>query len=602
MKVIDVCGCDRREARRSRGRGRAIWLTLVLGLGAGRLAAMDVTLVAKTPGPVPVGVLVTFKAEVTGPRSGALWYRFRVREAGGDFRTIRDYGPIPSLRWTAVDSEGDYEMELSVRDRKTGETKEALSTVRFDPRVSDQYAVNPTSHPLVYLFSAPACESGMARVEYVASDAGVLDTEWKPCRSRRTMNFLLGALRPQATYSATLVMERTGFRVSSPPVAFSTGSGPSDVPAATVLRAAPATSQGVLLQANLFSRATATDLNGNLLWYGPSDLTYVTRPEIGGRFFGVIVEGINPARDVVREFDLTGMTVSETNVARVNEQLAERGARAISGFHHEATRLPDGNLLVLASVEQILTDVQGPGPVDVIGDMVLILDRDLQVVWTWDTFDHLDPARAAVLGETCASGGCPPHYLSTTAHDWTHGNSVQRTPDGNLLLSLRHQDWVIKIDYRDGLGNGAVLWKLGKDGDFTLDPPGEAWFSHQHDARFDPTDASSVTLFDNGNSRIAFSPGETSRGLAIHIDENAKTARFVHDTDFPFFAFALGSAQRLEDGGYHFNAGWIIDPAAPASPFAESIETDAAGNIVFSIRTPALIYRSFRMRNLDSGP
>ena len=41
----------------------------------------------------------------------------------------------------------------------------------------------------------------------------------------------------------------------------------------------------------------------------------------------------------------------------------------------------------------MLTGVQGKGTVDVLGDMILVLDRDLQVVWTWDAFDHLDPHR-----------------------------------------------------------------------------------------------------------------------------------------------------------------------------------------------------------------
>ena len=105
---------------------------------------------------------------------------------------------------------------------------------------------------------------------------------------------------------------------------------------------------------------------------------------------------------------------------------------------------------------------------DVVGDIILVLDSNLQVQWAWDTFDHLDPHRLATLNETCAavSGGCPPIRLAALANNWTHGNSVQLTPDGNILYSARHQDWVIKIDYRNGKGTGDILWRLGKDGDF----------------------------------------------------------------------------------------------------------------------------------------
>ena len=51
-------------------------------------------------------------------------------------------------------------------------------------------------------------------------------------------------------------------------------------------------------------------------------------------------------------------------------------------------------------VEQVQTDVQGSArSVDAIGDMILVLDQDLRVIWTWDAFDHLDPHRLATLNE-----------------------------------------------------------------------------------------------------------------------------------------------------------------------------------------------------------
>src|SRR5207245_7378417 len=64
---------------------------------------------------------------------------------------------------------------------------------------------------------------------------------------------------------------------------------------------------------------------------------------------------------------------------------------------------------------------------------------------------------------------------------------------------LRHQDWVIKIDYRNGAGDGHVIWRLGQGGDFTVnstDP--NPWFSHQHNAHY--IDDHTLILFDNGRS------------------------------------------------------------------------------------------------------
>ena len=110
---------------------------------------------------------------------------------------------------------------------------------------------------------------------------------------------------------------------------------------------------------------------------------------------------------IVREFDLTGMTVLETNAARVNEQLAAMGMRSISAFHHEARRLPDGKILVLAAVEQILTDVQGPGPVDVLGDMIIVMDSNLQVVVGLGRFRPPGRDAACNLERSVCSGGLP---------------------------------------------------------------------------------------------------------------------------------------------------------------------------------------------------
>ena len=152
-----------------------------------------------------------------------------------------------------------------------------------------------------------------------------------------------------------------------------------------------------------------------------------------------------------------------------------------------------------------------------LGDIIIVLNNDLEVVWAWNSFDHLDVTRMATLNETCApvGGGCPPFHNSQIANDWLHGNSVQQTPDGDLLYSARHQDWLIKIDYRFGEGSGNVIWRLGKDGDFQAisDDP-YPWFSHQHDAGFTP-DGSLLTVFDNGNMRFSTDESTHSRGQVV---------------------------------------------------------------------------------------
>ena len=68
-----------------------------------------------------------------------------------------------------------------------------------------------------------------------------------------------------------------------------------------------------------------------------------------------------------------------------------------------------------------------------------------QPVWAWNEFNHLDINRR------------PYSYP-----DWTHTNAVLYSKDdGNLIISIRHQNWLVKIDYNNGAGAGDILWKLG---------------------------------------------------------------------------------------------------------------------------------------------
>jgi hypothetical protein len=184
--------------------------------------------------------------------------------------------------------------------------------------------------------------------------------------------------------------------------------------------------------------------------------------------------------------------------------------------------------------------------------------------------------------------------LAALANDWTHGNSVQLTPDGNILYSARHQDWVIKIDYRNGAGTGDILWRLGKNGDFQfLSSDPYPWFSHQHDANMDASGI--LKVFDNGNLRNAADPTANSRGQVFQLDEVNHTATPLVNANLGDYSMALGSAQALPNGNYHFHLGYI-----PTNNSTRIVEVDHTGNIVYDMTIVELQYRSFRMQDLYS--
>jgi arylsulfate sulfotransferase len=559
-------------------------------------SAMSVSLVPSTPSPAPVGTVVTWTAKVSDPNPGRLWYRFSAHESGQESFVIKDYGPDAALDWTASDHEGLYVVEISVRNTDTGDTANDVASFQMHSLViGGRPVITATSHPLVFLYSAPSCgASARMRVRFTSSDGVAHTTPFRDCQPGLSMNFYLAGLRPEMDYSVKHIIDTGSALVEGPVIPLTTPSAPLALATQTVLQppAAP-TPDGILLQATIMTNSLATDLNGNLVWYYPGNVTFITRPEPGGRFFGIVEnQAGDQSAQIVREFDLTGMTVLETNAARVNEQLTAMGMRSISAFHHEARRLPDGRILVLGAVEQILTDVQGPGSIDVLGDMIIVLDSNLQVVWAWDAFDHLDVTRRATLNDQCAPGACPSLFLDVTANDWLHGNSVQQTPDGNLLYSSRSQDWVIKIDYQKGFGGGDVIWRLGKDGDFQINSTDPSpWFSHQHDPQF-LADNTTLTLFDNGNLRNFLDPTANSRGQVIQLDEQNRIANLIVNIDMGQFSFALGAAQKLPNGDYHFDVGYLLDGTSIA------VEVDPSGNTVYALQAGAPEYRSFRMRDL----
>ena len=156
----------------------------------------------------------------------------------------------------------------------------------------------------------------------------------------------------------------------------------------------------------------------------------------------------------MREVDLAGRTVREITADQLNVALRAAGyPLQIASVHHEVIRRSNGHWILLVNEYRDFQDLPGhPGKTSVLGDALVDLDTNNQPVWVWRAFDHLDINRQPIWFP-----------------DWTHANAIVYTADGNLLLSMRHQSWVIKIDYANGTGTGDVLWRLGADGDFAIE-------------------------------------------------------------------------------------------------------------------------------------
>ena len=571
------------------------------------IAPTDVTLNPSLPSGQLVGAPITW---TSGASAASPIYRFSVARGDDPFRVVRDYRPASNFTWTPM-AEGTYHIKVTVRDGfGSSESTELVADYDVQSRVSGSTpVVTPTANTLVALYSAPPCAAGSLSVAFRPTGTTRWDvTNAVPCRPGVSVNLYVGGMRANSAYDIVHFVVNSSARVNGPLMSFTTGTPPALPTSSVTLAPDPVLSSAaddviVHSLASTLPGSTiwgyATDLAGRPVWYydaGPNGAPL--RPLTGGTMLLQAPEAALRGQ-LLREVDLAGNTLRETGVTRLNEQLTAMGHQNIIAIHHDALRTPGGLTVVMGFTERLFTDVQGAvGDVDVLGDSLIALDQDWQVVWEWDAFDHLDINRAATLDDKCRADNplCPPLQLAPIANDWLHANSLDLTSDGHLLISLRNQDWIIKIDFANGTGTGNVLWRLGKDGDFSLESADPyPWLSHAHSVSVvSPTQ---IAVFDNGNVRcVGAGPECHSRGQMYVIDEIQRQATLALNVDLGSYSNAWGAAFRLSNGNLGFNSG--KQKTLQGGFFADTIEVLPSSATVYDLRTIAPMYRVFRMKNL----
>jgi arylsulfate sulfotransferase len=643
-----------------------LWVNALLAVVAAPAFATVhiVSMKPSLPSPQPIGTPIQWTVTATDTNPGPLTFQFNLASSSKPLAMVEDFnvGTVNKATWQAqpfawfpAGPEGSYEIQVIAKDFTSGETDSRSVHFTVTPLVTGSNpVVIPTSNPLVALFSAPACPAGSTmRVSFHRQTAGsaVSTTNWASCHATATMTFEIAGMYPSTAYVMLAQTRTNGIIANGPPAAFTTGHLPTNISFPTFDVKVPIgpntdSAEPLLLwglsQLGMETnwRDVATDLAGNIIWFydtNSSQPDLLTRPLANGGML-TIQDGVawNPASQdgqLLRQIDLAGNVVRETNTGAIQQELLALGAAeagpctaiaspapvgsvCLGAFHHEAIELPNGDVAVLADIERIFpAGTQGDTsglPVDVAGDMIVVLNTNWQAVWYFDAFEHLDVSRAAVLGETCAAAeaGCPPMFLlgagiAPLAHDWLHANSLYYWPqNSDLICSLKDQDWVVKIDYNNGAGTGNVLWLMGPDGSFdfnnvTGDP--WPWFSHQHDVSLMNNGAGPMLLFDNGDTRVAAPPiglgfsgcqpsDCDSRGMALSFDETSLTVTPVLSLDLGSYVPADGAAQSLSNGDYFFFVALVVTTSAIDS---YAIESGAAGQVL-DIQGPEG-YRAWRM-------
>lgn len=486
-------------------------------------------------------------------------------------------------------------------------------------------SVSGTQNPLVAAYSiqtALEC-AGQVAVEFGPDTTYGRLTAWYPTSGNlQQSTILVAGMRASTAYHMRALAQCPG---STTPIAtadttFTTGPLPAlAFPKLTVTRPNPVPSSPENPGIELIdvtatgTPALFTDRDANPIWYydvGSGNYPYVFKLLPNGHILMIITDAGNLGISTLREIDLAGNTIREMDTPTLGQKMQAAGYNFIPNtYHHDFLLLNSGHVIVLTN---FLNNVNSPtgysGATPVLGDGLIDLDENWNPVWAWNSFDYLSPNRHL--------NGLP---------DWTHSNAIVYSPsDGNLFLSMRHQSWVLKINYNNGSGSGNVLWHLGYQGDFDLTNNGvptddpSLWFSFQHFPSIVNQNGPQTTLavWDNGDNRVLDDSGDVcgaapsfvpcySRPAVLNLDEGAMVADLLWANPLPYFGVWGGSINQLGNGNVEFDLNApAVAPAPNVASQVQEITQTATPQVVWQMQispSSATAYRAYRVPSLYPG-
>jgi arylsulfate sulfotransferase len=578
-----------------------------------------------TPPVSAMGVSQTIPFVATGDPAGVTW-----SVAGAPFLGSPSVIASPGT----IDSSGNY----TGPGGTTGFYVTVTATSKTNPTVSASATVNvvapgaftATNNVQVAQYAVTPPSPANVSVQFGLDTTYGLNTWTQPNSTLGSPVSLYVAGMKQSTpyHMRGLIAFADGSSITDADFTFTTGALPANMqPVLTTTTTTGMTPQPgvelldliVTLPPGILAESVVSDLSGNVLWAYEPSLTNNPGPNPvkllpNGHFLIVFSGQPDGTNFTMQEVDLGNNVIWQMNTAQLNAALAAATCAecnvTVIGAHHDFLLLPNGHLIVLASLTKTLTDGTTPT-----GDILIDLDQNHNVVWAWNEFNHLDTNRR------------PYSYP-----DWTHTNAViYSKDDGNLIISMRHQNWLVKIDYNNGAGAGDILWKLGvvlptdttpedtanftllnADGSTNTDP--YAWFYAQHGPAFTTTNTTgqfSLILFSNGDDRgVAVTPGSTcgagqpvscfSTVPTLNIDETAMTATLAFNPTTPDYSWFGGNAQTLTNGNVEYDECGQTMPANNSAIF-EVTHTSPPQTVWKMNVTGQYAYRAMRMGSLYPG-
>jgi hypothetical protein len=405
------------------------------------------------------------------------------------------------------------------------------------------------------IVSVEAARFDSARVRYLASGGPMQRTPGFSFESDSTIEFPVLGLDTASDYSFEVILTRAGHPdVIGDTLAFSSGSLPEWIP---VIGAAGNDSTPGYVLLGLPDGAVIVDNAGKVVWYktSPDSVLNSFHAHANGRYslLGLV--------DVPRAFTVLDVLGNELFTI------------ACVGFEtrpHDILILEDGDYWALCDEDRIfdLSAFGGNPNATVSATVIQHVSATGDLLFEWKVLDHFEIT------------DIPVEQLNADVVNFSHGNALDVTADGDVIFSSRSLNEITKVDTETGL----VAWRFGglrNQFQFVGDPKGS--FQRQHGVRV--AGPNEIQFLDNGDS-------PPSRLVRYSMDEQNLTATLIFAfADAPdLIAVVGGSSQYIPSNGH----GLVSFGRA-----GRVVETDASGSRAWELTGIDGLY-AFRAQRIPS--
>jgi hypothetical protein len=326
------------------------------------------------------------------------------------------------------------------------------------------------------------------------------------------------------------------------------------------------------------------DLSGNVVheWkYGGQPVAFIDPSLIDGargHIFVTLETEEGKGTDLVPGRGQTRIVKTVGEVDWDGKAVWSFGASAPGGRarqHHDISRLPNGNTLVLSNISYALP---GFAPPQVLDDVAYEVNPDGDIVWTWAASDHIDeigfsPEELKLIKASTDADFLHVNNLKPVGPNHWFDEGDQRFAPDNLIFDSRSANFIAIADRK----TRKIVWTLGPRyprieengaGASRKLPRPVDQISGQHDAHIIPKGlpgAGNLLVFDNqGAAGFPSAPTTLTAGSRV-LEINLVTKEIVWQysaansgaSGWTFRSTHISNARRLPNGNTFIDEGQI---------------------------------------------